>query len=402
MTSVLLLATDESFSGLVASSPGLSCVALDRGQVDETITEGGLELLLGAGADAIADIVVLGDGLPMSVSLTIAESIHRSGQSVAAILVGEPDTEMVLLAMRAGVRDIIPSTVTEDELKVLFHRVVETRSVNALTHDSAPVVEEAVAETNRTIVVSGPKGGIGRSTVAANLAVALARTSPMDTVLVDLDLAFGDISTVLNLTPTHNIADAFESTAALDTLILKTFLTVHRSDLYVLCGASSPTTVDKVNGPQIKQLLRQLSSQFKYVVVDTAAGMDEISMSAIEEASDLILVSSADASSTKALRKEMAALSSLDEVTSSRHVVLNFAERRSGAKVRAAEAAIGQPVHVVVPRCNELQELTNIGRALMEGTQRSAAARGIRRLVDLIHEGDDSDLTSKHRGVLAS
>ena len=90
------------------------------------------------------------------------------------------------------------------------------------------------------VSVVSPKGGVGKTTVATNLAVGLAQRVPNSTVLVDLDVQFGDVASALDLEPEHFLADAVHATAKRDSMVLKTFLTQHRSGLYVICAPARP------------------------------------------------------------------------------------------------------------------------------------------------------------------
>lgn len=399
MSHVVLLGSDQGLVQRVQSIPDHVVTAHDRDQVDELSHIDGLESVLTASDGALADVVFFGVEIPVAVSLTMAESIAFTYPTMEIVLVAEPDTHLVLRAMRSGVRDIVPAAVSEDELKVLLHRVSENVAVRIV----APQVEVASvpADPHRVIVISGPKGGVGRSTIATNVAVALSRNAPMDTVLIDLDLQFGDAGGLLNLTPVHTIADAFRSAASSDTLILKTFLTVHPSGFYVLCCADAPGVADSITAEQTKHLLQQLSAQFRYVVVDTAAGIDVHTLGAIEEATDLVLVSSMDVSSTRALRREIDLLNELDIVPSSRHVVVNFADRSAGLGVREVEAAIGLPIGVIVPRSRDVQLANDLGEALMNRKHGGPVVQAFDSLIKLIRADEElARGSSKHRGVL--
>lgn len=397
MTRVLLLATNPSLTKCVEEVPdqhvgfisGDTLAEIDR-------LDGLIGLFVNHGND-VPDVVVLGDLVPVEDCLSIAEFIDANYPEVDMFLVAEPEADVVMRAMRVGIREIVPSSIGPDELKVLFHRASSNVSMR-LNARPVSIVPEQV-DPSRVIVVVSPKGGVGKSTVAANVAVTLAKTSPMETVLVDLDLQFGDAGIMLNLEPLHSVADAFESTAALDTLILKTFLTVHPSGCYVLCAAASPTASAKISAEQISHLLKQLSSQFRYVVVDTSTGLDECTLSAVQAASDLIMVSSMDRASTGALRKEIDVLANLGLIPPSQHVVLNFANRRAGLGVRDVETAIGLPVDVVIPLSLDVPFLGNLGVAFMERKRGGPVVKAFHQLVARIHADEESDLINKHRGM---
>jgi pilus assembly protein CpaE len=369
---------------------------LNRDQVADLVRSGGIEVLLGGGAVDAPELVVFGEDIPVSESFSMARTIDASYPDVEVVLVAEPEAELVRFAMRAGIRDIVPPSTGPDELKVLMHRA----SDNVISRvSSRPVAPEPSADRRQIIVVASPRGGTGKSTIASNVAVALAKTAPMETVLVDLDLQFGDAATLLNLKPENSIADAFESAGGVHNLILKTFLTVHPAGFYVLCADESPTGGDKVTADQVKHLLGQLSSQFRNVVVDTASGLNKHTMTAFEAATDLVLVSTMNLASTRAMRKEIDVLTDRGLLPGSCHVVLNFADRHAGVGVREIESALGMPVDVVIPRSNDVLHAGNAGVTLMARKSGGQVGKALRQLVKRIHTEEEANVGSRHRGI---
>lgn len=397
MSRILLLAVDPALASRIESFPDHQVASIDRDQFNGISELDGLSRLIGVDAEYVPDVVMFGEGIPLGETLSIAQALDSAFPDVELVLVAEPDTELVLRAMRAGIRDVVPPNISQDDLKVLLHRAVGNVSNRVKVREQVAAPEPV--DRNRLIVVASPKGGVGKSTIAANMSVALARAHPMEVVLVDLDLQFGDAATILNLKPKHTLADAFGSAAALDTLILKTFLTVHTAGFYVLCGAESPTVSDTVSAAQVKHLLVQLSAQFRYVVVDTGAGLDEMTLAALEESNEVVLVSSMDVASIRALRKEIDVLSELGLLPTSRHVALNFADRRSGLSVRDVEAVIGLPVDRVIPRSQDVPLAGNRGEPLMLKKRGGPVPKAIRGLVERIHLDEAKERKSKHKGV---
>jgi pilus assembly protein CpaE len=402
MTNILVLAANADLTRQIQAIPGHTVVLVGREQVDHITRLDGAESVLGLDPENMPAIVILGDEIPVGEALSIAQNLDTDFPAVELMLIAKADTELALRAMRVGVREIAEPTIAGDELKVLLHRASGNVSNRLKSHLGGGDGPDLVRDS-RVIVIASPKGGVGKSTIAANLAIALAATAPMETVLVDLDVQFGDAASLLNLQPTHSIADAFGTTAALDTLILKTFLTVHPAGFYVLCGSESPTFSDKVSGAHIKRLLHQLSAQFRNVIVDTSAGLNEHTLAALEAASEVILVSSMDVSSIRSVRKAVEVLSELNLLPMSRHVVLNFADRRSGLSVRDVEAVIGMPVDVAFPRSADVPVCGNRGEPFMLKKRGGPIAKSMNVLVGRLNGdlGKQSGKRSKRAGEAA-
>lgn len=391
-THVLLLGSHHELLGLAEAVPGHRVTSLDRHQMDECAHLGGLAGVLTAGTGSTPDVVLLGDAIPLAEALSIAELVDASFPLVAVALVAEPDTDIALRAMRVGIRDIVPPSISVDDLKVLLHRI------SARKEEQVPEVPRARV-TNRVVVVTSPRGGVGRSTVAAKLAVELARSTTDGTVLVDLDLQFGDVSSLLGLAPVLTIGDAWDANGHTDTLILKTLLCKHESGLQVLCSTDAPTMADRASSDQIAGLVRQLSSQFGNVVVDTAAGLDQATLGAIGLATDLVVVSRTDMVCARALREQMAMIDRLQTGRAARHLVVNAVTRRSAADVRRVEAATGVPAAVLVPRSTKLRRAGNLGRISSPSAFSTPVGRSFVKLANLLAGTDDRGGVNKHRGV---
>ncbi|MDQ3155156.1 MAG: P-loop NTPase [Actinomycetota bacterium] len=347
----------------------------------------------------LPDIILLGPDLDRRLALSIASLVDAMHPGVSVVLMADPDATLVLEAMRVGVRDVLPPSATDEELRAMMVKAQEDSSRRTAQRTKNDAVERV--EESKVIVVVSPKGGVGKSTIASNLAVGLAKQSPMDVVLVDLDLQFGDIATHLDLNPAHNLTDAFASSGGVDSMLLKTFLTVHPSNFYALCGSESPAAADRIGPKQVRELLSQLALQFRFVVVDTGAGLDEHTLAALEEANEVIMVSSMDVSSVRNVRKEFEVLAQLNILPHSRHFVLNFADRHSGMSVRDVEAVVGIPVNVVVPRASEVYLSANRGIPVLLDKKGGAAAKAIRQLVKRfeMNRKEAKKRAFQHKGV---
>jgi len=389
MINILVLAANTGLTELIQSMPDQDVHVLGRDEVDHLARQDGLTGLLQLNAGVAPDIVIFGDEVPLGESLSIANLFDGQLPGVELMLVAEPDADVALRAMRVGVREMVSPSIGQDELKVLLHRA-SGNVTNRLKPHLTGGVESGVA-SSRVIVVVSSKGGVGKSTVAANLALGIARVAPMETVLVDLDVQFGDAATLLDLTPSHSLADAFGSSAALDTLILKTFLTMHPSKLYVLAGADSPTVSDHVTAVHVKRLLEQLASQFRYVVVDTGAGLSEHTLAALERANDVVIVSSMDVTSIRSVRKEVDVLSELSLFPPSRHLVLNMADQRSGLTARDVEGVVGMPVSVTIPRSPEVPLAANHGEPILLSKKPGPVGKAIDELVQRLSDPVEAD-----------
>lgn len=322
------------------------------------------------------ELIVFGQQLPRHLALALAGAGRQHAEAMAIV---SDEADILVDAMRTGISDVLPSTVDLDAIDHLVSRAHDF----ALDASAAgrPMPSMRRLSPGRTIAVVSPKGGVGKTTIACNIAVGLAQELPGCVVLVDLDLQFGDVATTLGLDPTYFIESAVAKGAARDTLVLTTVLTRHPSGLLVLAGPESPAAADRVSATQAGHLLRQLATEFLYVVVDTSPGLLEHTLSVLEEATDVVAVTSMDVSSVRGMRKELDVLTELGLLPESRQVVVNLGDRASGLTIADIENAIGSRVDVVVPRTTHAAAATNRGEPVIAGAPRDKAARALRLLV---------------------
>lgn len=328
------------------------------------------------------EVFILGPGLPAEETLKFAAVMDLQYPEISMILVTDESSDVAIQAMRAGIRDLLDPAAEVDRIRVIVERasLASAGRRRGLSPSSSEHHEHAAG--GRIIAVISPKGGVGKTTVATNLAVGLGKIAPMGVVVVDLDLQFGDVASGLMLEPDHTITDAVVGAASQDSMVLKTYLTVHSAGIYALCAPKNPVEMDRISGENISHLLSQLRQEFQYVVVDTAPGLGEHVLATLDQASDAVWICGMDVPSIRGLRSGNQILSELNLLPETRHVVLNMADRRSGLTLQDVEATIGAPVDVVLPRSRTLPFSTNKGIPLLQDGSRDPAAKGLRQLVE--------------------
>jgi pilus assembly protein CpaE len=326
----------------------------------------------------LPDVLLVGPHAPAPEVLTLASRLDVQSPGIAVVLMAEPSPEMWQAAMRAGIRDLLPPTAEVGDIRAAVERAGHAA---ASRRRVLRPVSETERYAGRVITIASPKGGVGKTTVSTNLAIGLTAAAPQSTVLVDLDVQFGDVASALSLVPEYTLPDAVRGPASEDTMVLKTFLTQHPSGLYAVCGAESPAAGDTVTGEDVTRLLASLAREFRYVVVDTAPGLSEQTLAALDRATDVVMLTSMDVPGVRGLRKELDVLRELAMIPAGRHVVMNFADPKGGLQVRDVETTIGTGVDVVLPRSKAVPASTNQGVPIIQSHRRDPMAKEMRRLV---------------------
>ncbi|OAE02529.1 AAA family ATPase [Arthrobacter sp. OY3WO11] len=325
------------------------------------------------------EVLIIGPDVPYEEALRFAKVFDVQLPGLSLVLVSDIEPSFLVHAMRAGIRDILSPQADAAEIRVLLERACQSFA----TRHRSP--ETQAAETGGKGLVIGvfsPKGGVGKTTLATNIAIGLGQIAPMSVVIVDLDLQFGDVASGLYLNPEHTVTDAVTPAAAQDSLVLKAFLTVHPAGIYALCAPPNPVDADHITPEQITRLLEQLSQEFQYVVLDTAPGMPEIGLAAMEQCTDVVWVSAMDIPSLRGLRSGLEVLRQLEIMPESRHVVLNMADAKAGLNVRDVESTIGAPVDVSIPRSRAVALSTNRGIPVLQESKKDPAVKSLRQLVE--------------------
>lgn len=325
------------------------------------------------------EVLILGPEVSIEDALRLATVFDVRFPEISVILAAEADAETVLQAMRAGIRDVLSPESDPAHIRVILERGCQAFASRQRTNamqaaDPAP--------KGLVIGVFSPKGGVGKTTIATNIAVGLGKIAPMSVVIVDLDLQFGDVASGLDLDPEHTVTDAVMPSASQDSLVLKAFLTVHPASIYALCAPRTPVEADEISVEQVSRLLEQLAGEFQYVVVDTAPGLSEIVLTTLEHCTDAVWVAGMDVPSVRGLRSGLDVLRQLNIMPASRHVVLNMADARSGLSVQDVEATVGAPVDVSIPRSKAVAYSTNRGVPVLQDSRRDPAIKGLTRLVE--------------------
>ena len=211
-------------------------------------------------------VVAIGPDLPSESALELTRALDHDRPEISVVIIAEPSAKLLQSALRAGARDVISPDSPKAALRAALERAIESSS------NRRTVMErDEAGETTSTRVISVlcPKGGVGKTTLSSNLAIGLGEAAPGEVVVVDLDLQFGDIASSLSLTPELSIADATRNLDTLDSTSLKTYLTRHPKDFYVLCAPLTPIEADELDSKDVERVLQLLTESFKYVLVDT-------------------------------------------------------------------------------------------------------------------------------------
>lgn len=392
--SVLLLTPDDRFDERVrtALGPSVTVRRVDPGLLHED-PRYAVPVILPQGDDS--DVIVVGPEVEIQLALDFAYEFDLHRPDISLIVCTPASADVLNEALHAGVRDVIDPLAGDERILDAYKRSTEATS-RARNH--LPIVERPSESDGQLIAVVSPKGGSGKTTIATNLAIGLASATPGEVAIVDLDLQFGDVATALQLMPEHNVTDAAAAVSSLDSMGLKVLLAHHPVDLYALCAPESPADGERISASQTFEILKLMRREFTYVVVDTAAGLGEHTLSALESATDVVLVCSMDVPGVRSFRKTLVTLDEIGMTGSYRHIVLTRADARVGLNIEDIERTIGRSVDITIPSTRAVPLSINQGMPILQSDQRrSTVYQSLTRLVGRFAELPDAAQPRKWR-----
>ena len=336
------------------------------------------------------DLVVVGPSIEDGDALKMVEELDRAAPHISVVMIAYSSGELWPQALRAGVRDIISPLTGSTPLRESLDRAIEA---GRRLIDSVSDPEEQAA-SGRVLTVISPKGGSGKTMVATNLAVTLARTYPDETVLADLDVQFGDLAYALRLDSEYSFLHAVGD--GVTPTMLKGFLTPHPSKVLTLTAPEHPEDADDIPPDRASETIRQLAAVFPFVIVDTAGGIGEHTLAALEVATDLIFVSATDVPSVRGIVKELDILERLGLLGGRRHhLVLNRADARVGLSPGDISETIGMEVSLLIPSERGIPAALNLGEAYVSTDERSPVAKRFRSFADGLSGGEPTRPSAK-------
>ncbi len=318
---------------------------------------------------------------PDLILVAVEEPIARAVQTIESVRELLPDSPVIAYSstseislvrqvMRTGVRDFLPQPLKAGELLASIEGVMKTL-------DMGQKIEGRPAKppsAGTVLTVFGAKGGIGKTTITTNLAAAIVRDTNKSVLIIDLDTRFGDVAIMLDIEPRFTVADMAAAIGTLDRETFKSALVHHSTGVYVLPSPKHPNEWRTVSADEVKDLIRFAGRMFDYVLLDTPGAFNDIVGTAIEVATQVLVVTSVDMASIKDTSFMLDLLESESFPEERLLVTVNHANGANTIRGRDIERVLHKPVYWEIPHDSEVTLATQVGKPVVIAKPRSRAA----------------------------
>jgi pilus assembly protein CpaE len=377
--------TRENLAKLIGFEPDMEVAA----------TAGGGQEAVNLAKQHRPHVILMDINMPDMDGITATEIISNTVPESPIIMMSvQGEQDYLRRSMLAGAREFLVKPFSADELINSIRHVHELEKVRRARYApvapaapaGGPAAPQAGRETGKIITFFSPKGGVGRTTIATNLAVALHQITEKPVVLVDGSLPFGDIAVILNMSPkAKTIADLIGSFETADSDVVESILVGHSTGIKVMLAPPTPESTELITGAHMKHVLELLRERYAYIVVDTWPSFQEQVITMLDVADVILTLMTLEITSLKNVRVFMEVVEKLGYDEAKVQLVANRNDSSGGIKASDVEASLGRKIpHTIVSDGRTLVLAVNRGVPFVISHRDSQVAKDIFSLAQKI------------------
>ena len=329
------------------------------------------------------DLVIVGIGEPIARAIQTIQGVRSSLPDTPIIAYSaSTDIAIVRQVMHVGVKDLLAAPVKPGELLGAIDQVMRGIELGAVTGFEAKPAQKTSAGT--VLTVFGAKGGIGKTTIAVNVAAAIAKNTDNSVLVIDLDTRFGDVAIMLDIEPRFTVAQLAATAHTLERDTFKAALVKHDSGIYVLPSPKHPNEWRSVEAADIKELIRFAARMFDYVILDTPGAFNDIVGTALEAATQVLVVTSVDMASIKDTSFILDLLESESFPSDRLMLTVNHANGANTIRAADIQRVLHHDVFWEIPHDSEVTLATQFGKPVVLAKPKSRAAVNLTQLAEKI------------------
>ncbi len=342
-------------------------------------------------------VVLMDINMPDMDGITATERLSAEAPDAAVVMMSvQGEADYLRRSMLAGAREFLVKPFSSDELTASIRQVYSRELEKQSRRAAAPVMgaggsgaATGGSEDDRNgqiVAIFSPKGGVGRTTIAVNMAVAAATELGQTVVLVDGSFQFGDVGVLMNLDPKNkSIADLVPELEAGQPESLDTFVINHSSGVRVLLAPPSPEMAEFITPTVVKRVLEALRKDHDLVVVDCTSWFNETTLAILDAADTVLTVLSLEITSIKNMRLFLEVADQLGYEQNKVKLILNRAEPSLGIRVADVENSIGRKVdHSIVSDGRSVVYALNRGVPFFLSNREAQVSQDVLRLATAV------------------
>ncbi len=347
------------------------------GDIHTAVTLDEVTTMVNADRDEL--LVIFGPGAPLHEAVGFATQ-QRVSRPALGVVVLRPHVDVNVLseALRAGVREVVDINDPASVLAACARSLNLSRQMRG--GPIRPEKDDGQVTDGRVITVFSAKGGCGKTTLATNLAISLARGGAKRVCILDLDLAFGDVAIMLQLVPEKTIADLIPVADRIDETGIRTTLTPYCPGVDTMLAPLQPAVAEEVTRDLVADVIELARGMFDYVVIDTPPQFNDVVLAALDASHLYVLMATPDLPALKNLRVTLDMFEMLDYRRDHRVVVLNRADAKVGLTGADIERVIRVPIACHVPSSRDVPISVNKGVPIVLDNPGHAVSNAIREL----------------------
>jgi pilus assembly protein CpaE len=339
------------------------------------------------------DVILMDINMPDMDGITATERLAAEAPDAAVVMMSvQGEADYLRRSMLAGAREFLVKPFSSDELTASIRQVYVREQEKLSRRAATPVMatgggeSEAGEHEGRIIAVFSPKGGVGRTTIAVNMAIAAATELGKSVLLMDGSFQFGDVGVLLNLNPKNkSIADLIPELEQGEPESLDTFVISHSAGVHVLLAPPSPEMAELITPTAVKRVLEALRRKHDLVIVDCTSWFNDTTLSILDAADVILTILSLEITSIKNMRLFLEVADQLGYEQSKIKLVLNRADSSLGIRVADVENSIGRKVeHTIVSDGRSVVYALNRGVPFFLSNREAQVSQDILRLAQSV------------------
>lgn len=324
------------------------------------------------------DMVVLSMEEPVVRPLKSIETLTLNQSNVPILVVSSlGDRDSMRKAMQAGARDYLVKPVRAQDLHRAVAELWEAEERRRGAVEGAGGAKVAMGEV---IAVFGVKGGIGKTSIAVNLAAAIAAQTKQKVGLLDMDMQLGDVAVLLNVVPQNTLADAAAAADKLDPALLQSLVHADPSGVSVLPAPLQPEQADEISVEQVAKVLNVMAQTYDYVVVDMPPLVSDNVGAILDKATLVLLLTTQEVLALRRTKVLLQMVRSWGYSKDKVKLVVNHAYNVNGVAGADIETALEYPIFWSIPNDTTVSAAVRTGRPFVLASPAAPVSRSVGEL----------------------